>query len=205
MVGLAVALFALLALAIYWRRNFLRERPIAIWERSFTGPTEATTVAAAAVGLEVERLPDGLEWVADLLLSPVWFFWGDIRTRRPARQLRRWRLVGRRGDRAARVCFGDNEVLLELGGTPASFWVVPPAQQPLVDQEGLRALLPSGSERWEAAAPILVRLFAAGVARIQSEGTALVARVQPGETIPLPRWGTIFDELAALLGLLERA
>jgi hypothetical protein len=205
MAWITVAAFTLIgtvAFAAWWRAAFLRERPIAIWDRELAGPAAAIALAAEATGLTAERLPPGWDWLVDLSLAPVWFFWGDLRTRRPARQLRRWRLAGTRAGRGARVRFDGEVTFLELDAQPrAPLWAEPAARRPFADQEGLRPLLPVGSTQWGAGTAQLEAAFAAGAQRIATSTGALVAEVDGA--VPPARWAPIFDALAALARALE--
>jgi hypothetical protein len=190
----------LVASALWWRRDFLRGRPLALWGHEHGGPHAAAEHAAALVGLRAEEGPPNLDWLLDYLLLSVWFFWGDLRTRRPARQLRRWRLRGELHDRDASVRFDDGAALLTLTGHATPLWAVPPRERAFVDQEGLRPLLPVGSPRWIDGIGHLSALFALGATRVAVEDGALTATLV--ETPP-EKWPAAYDELSALLQLIE--
>jgi hypothetical protein len=183
--------------AVWWRQWFLRERPLELWEREWKSPSELMASLAEKTGFRVETLPPGWDWVLDFSFVTVWFFWGDLRTRRPTRQLKRFRLVGTSHDRDAHVTFGHDEVTLSINAAEVSLWV--DADRPLRDQEGVRALLPVDGEKWAAGVAALERAFALGVRRITTTDGRLCATGHAGALRP-ETWDPLFGVLVALAG-----
>jgi len=200
-VGLAFAARA-------WRRSYFLDRPLEIWGGKYADAQTALSAAGERVGLTVERVPDGLDWVTDLFVAPVWFFWGDLRTRRPERHLQRWCLSGARpSGRGARVYPSDEGLRFELDlGNAASLWVSTPDRgaPALAGQEGLRALLPTGGPRWTEGLALIERAMSAGVITIRTDSQRLIAFVPRGDAhTPPSTWPALFDLLEALARLLE--
>ena len=192
-VGLTVA--AMLAGAGWWRRWFLRERPLELWDHEWQSPSELMASLAEKTGLRVELLPPGWDWLLDFSFVTVWFFWGDLRTRRPTRQLKRFRLVGTRHDRDVHVTFGHDEVTLSINAAEVTLWA--DSDRPLRDQEGVRSLFPVDGATWAAGVAALERLFALGVLHVRTEDHRLCASGHASALRP-EEWDHVFVALVAL-------
>lgn len=174
-----------------------------MWGRSWASVDDAAAALAEAIGLALERRGGVVGRLLDILVAPVVLFWGDLRTRRPERQLRRFTLRGSRADRALAIELGDERAKVTLGcrgSTP--LWADLGAAS-LEAEEGLRALYPIGGPRWIAGETILRALAASRVARVALDDGALCA-VVPIDALAPAQAPPLLDRLIELAALLER-
>lgn len=190
---------------IAWRRAYAREMPLSIWGREFASAEAAARALAETTRLDIARQSDGLGWVAALFLAPIWFIWGDLRTRRPERHLTRWDLSGKRNaDRTATIALGADGSTIAVA-CAAHAGVAVDLARPLDDQEGLRMLHPVGGERWQRAVGHLDALKGLGVTRLCLENGMLEGELPLEPRGGVTGYATALDELEALAALLELA
>lgn len=204
--SLVMGLFALALCVLAWRyrRAYLRELPLRVWDRDYPDAESVAVELERETGLARRQLPAGLTWLGDLLVSPVWLFWGDLRSSRPERRLSRWRLEGRRADeRAASLQLGPDLLCLAVAcRARGALWVELGAA--FEAQEGLRGLHPVGGEHWRSGTAHLAALGRRGQVRLIVETGVLSLDTPVDAQAPMQRaCGFLLDELAALARVLE--
>jgi hypothetical protein len=188
-----------------WRRVYVREMPLQLWGLELDNAERAARVLAEATGLDVERQNDGLAWVAALFLAPIWFIWGDLRTRRPERHLARWRLHGKRAaGREVRITLGPDGSLVAVASS-GSDGIAVDLSRPLEHQEGLRGLHPVGGERWQRSLAHFEALTHLGLTRLRLDGGMLVGELPLEPRAGMAGYASALGELEALAALLEQA
>jgi len=200
----ALSALCLVLLALRHRRAYLRELPLHAWGRDFPDAEAVAVEIERTVGLPRRQHPAGLAWLGDFFLSPVWLFWGDLRSSRPERRLSRWCLTGERASgRVATIQLGPDHTTFSLScRARGAFWAE--AGAALEAQEGLRCLHPIGGSRWQAGQARLAALFTRGIGRMRLEAGALHCAVPTGESAPAPSaYAALLDELEALAVTLE--
>jgi hypothetical protein len=186
---------------IAWRRTYLLEVPLTFGGRALPTAEAAARVVGEETSLVPARGADGLGWVAALLLAPIWFIWGDLRTRRSERHLARWRLLGARGDRPAQIALHPDVETVAVACARSAF--AADLERPLDEQEGLRALHPMGGERWQRGLQHVASLQALGFVRLRGDDGLLLGKRAFDATRATASYARALDELAALAALLE--
>lgn len=192
-----------LALGMWsFRRGYLAERPMRLWDADFMDAASVAQALGQRAGLYAEQAPPGTAWVGNFFLAPVWLFWGDLRSGRPETRLSRWALRGSLGARELHVQLGPDEVRAAVKLEKASpLWAR--AQAALEQQEGLRPFHPVGSPRWVEATTRLKSLFASGADEVRVANGRLVATA-PLATLSPERLPVLLLALEALASHLER-
>jgi hypothetical protein len=187
-----------------WRRVYAREMPLQLWGLGFDNAERAARALAETTGLDVERQNDGLAWVAALFLAPIWFIWGDLRSRRPERHLARWRLRGKHAGREARVMLGadGSQIAVACAGSDG---IAVDLSRPLEHQEGLRVLHPVGGERWQRSLVHFQALTRLGLTRLRLDRGMLVGELPLEPRAGMAGYAIALGELEALAALLELA
>lgn len=186
---------------IAWRRTYLLEVPLTFGGRALPTAEAAAQIVGDETSLAPTRVADGLGWVAALFLAPIWFIWGDLRTRRPERHLARWRLLGARGDRPAQIALHPDVETVAVACTRSAF--AADSARPFDEQEGLRALHPMGGERWQRGLHHAAALQALGFVRLRGDDGLLLGQRAFDATRATASYARALDELVALAALLE--
>jgi hypothetical protein len=194
---------------VLYRQARIKDDPVLLWHRAWTSGAEAAAFLAAACHLTREARSLKWSWLTDLLLAPIFVFWGPMTSMLPERALARWRLVGARpGGRSLRIDMPAGRANLSIACvSDAAFWVSASrdgADWPLEEQEGVRLLHPVGSRRWQDGTALIRSAFALGIDRVRAEDGRLLADVELGERGPSPdQYPGILDAFDSLAGWIE--
>ena len=179
--GLAAASMGLYAVG--YRRRYQATESIVLWKHLH-----------ALTGLAIEKRGGDAVWLVWLLLDPILFIWGDLRSRRPERLLRSWCLAGPN----ATITLDAEQAHLGVTCTQP-VWTDP--GRPLAEQEGLRCLHPIGAPRWNDGVALVEKVLAPGPNRLRYVGGKLVvdARHTAADAGSYPAILTAMSELASFL------
>jgi hypothetical protein len=211
--AIGVLLGTLALNAVRYHRERTRERPLRLWGREWAGPHAAAQGFADATELSLHERPTTLRWIGSFFLSPVWLLWGDTfgsESLRPGTQLVRWWVEGKGANgRQRRVDLDQQYATFSLScETTHTLWTSAHrdgSQRRLEQEEGLRLLHPIGSERWRSGAPLIERIFALGLDRLQLADGRLSARVSLSDAgPPLEAYLGLFAALDELATWVER-